>query len=637
MKVSHAWLQTFFDDPIPAAKECADLFTFHSFEVEGVESTNTDSVLDIDVLPNRSSDCLSHRGIARELSTILDRPMKRDPLADPLPSVEAPERFTVSVDDPALCPRYIGAVLRGVTVRESPAWLKTALERVGQRSINNIVDATNYVMLELGQPLHAFDRAKLADNDEGASVRVRMAVDGEAIPLLGGEERTLTGAMLLIVDGVSDAPLAVAGVKGGTVAEITNDTRDIVLESANFNPISVRRTAQALKLSTDASVRFQNEPAPELAAFAMRDVITLIRKVAGGELAGVYDTNPVAHERTPVIVPLTRINGLLGTSLSVHDVESILVRFGWEFSCNRDTFVITPPWERTDLSIPAAVIEEIGRIYGLRTITAQAPQTLARPAALSRSHYYGDRIRTFLTGMGYSEVLTYVLQPHGVVELANPLATDKAFMRATLRDGVEQALAYNATNAPLLGLDDVRIFELGTRFTKHGEELALAVGVKGVTTKQSALEQVLRGDIARLEEDLGVSCEGSAERGIYEMSLTQMLAELPTPHTYAEALPWNNSVRFAPWSQYPFVLRDIAVWVPAGVPAEEVLAVLLATAPDLLVRHDQFDTFEKNGRVSYAWHLVYQAYDRTLTDSEVSAIMENITTAITRRSGWEVR
>lgn len=638
MKVSHAWLQTFFDDPIPDAVHCADLFTFHAFEVEGVEAGTGDSTIDIDVLPNRSSDCLSHRGVARELSTILNRPLSRDPLRDPIPTYKTPANFSVVVDDQHLTPRYIGALMRGIKVGASPTWLREALERVGQRSINNIVDATNYVMLELGQPLHAFDASQLARRDDSSlEIRIRRAKDHETITLLGGDERTLSASTLLVTDGVSGAPLAVAGVKGGTYAEITGDTVDIILESATFHPTSVRKTSQELRCATDASLRFQNEPAPELAAHAMRDLIALITRIAGGTLVGVYDTWEGPRERMPVTVPLTRINALLGTTLSVHDIEGILTRFGWEFSYDGVVFTITSPWERTDLTLPTDFIEEIGRIYGLRNIVARSPKPLSTKPHIAKSQWYGDRIRRELITLGYSEVLTYTLRPDGEVELANPLASDKAFLRHSLSDSIRAALNDNATRAPLLGLSDVRLFEIGTCFTKKGEDIALAIGVHGIRTKQAVLEQELARHVTGLGMVLGTPLHGTLEQGVYEVSLTGVWSLLPEHDAYETPLPWNTDARFAPWSSYPFLLRDIAVWVPSSVPAEEALAIIVTEASSLLVRHDQFDTFEKNGRTSYAWHLVFQANDRTLTDEEVGGVMERIIRALGARPGWEVR
>ncbi len=638
MKVSRAWLQTYFDDELPDAEQLSDVFTFHSFEVEGVERVGDDWVIDLDILPNRSSDCLSHRGVARELATLLQHPMKREPLRDSVPNFPEAKHLKVVIDDHRQCRRYMGALVRGVTVQDSPTWLKDALERIGQRPINNIVDATNYVMFDIGQPLHVFDRAKLhQDNDGTMTIGVRSARKGEEITVLTGETYEVTEDDLLITDAVANKPLAIAGIKGGSRAEISADTVDIVLEAAHFNFAQVRTSSRRLKLATDASLRFQNDPAPELPAFAMRDVLNLITEVAGGTPIEVYDAYSPKGERTPVDVTLHDINRLLGTSLTIDEVERILVRFEWEFSRDREEFAITPPWERSDLAIREDIIEEIGRVYGLRELRATLPNVPSSPPTVTKSQYYTDLLRAVCTSLGYTEVLTYTLHERGEVELANPLASDKAFLRMNLRDGVAKALIDNVPHAPLLGLDDIKVFEIGTRFTREGEELAFAIGVQSVNTKVSKLLAALQKDIAVIEAELGVKLNLNVVDGIAETALDTALATVARPKAYRDALPWNTKTRFRSWSAYPYVLRDIAVWVPDNVPLEEVLKIVLEQGDGLLVQHKLFDTFQNDKRTSYAWHLVFQSMDHTLTDEEVNVVMEKLTSTLNTKKEWEVR
>jgi len=639
MKVSRKWLQTYFDEELPTAAELAQLITFHAFEVEGLEKVGDDDIIDVDVLPNRSSDCLSHRGIARELSVILKQPMKRDPLRVTLNAWQEPKHLHVVVDDDHLCGRYISAEVRGVTVGPSPDWLKEALEAIGQRSINNIVDATNYVMQDLGQPLHAFDLAKLAtDKATGdRTIRVRAAHENEAITTLTGETYMLTPEHLLIVDDVTDEPLALAGIKGGKQAEVTSNTVDLVLESAYFEPVSVRKTSRALKLATDASLRFQNDPSPELAIFAMHALLQLIADIAGGSLMGVRDVYRGGAEREPVRVTREQVNALLGTSLTHENIEDILMRFEWEFSRAGETYTITAPWERTDLTVKEAMIEEIGRIYGYANIASVLPSVPKTPPTINQRYYYIERIRLFLAKRGYSEVYTYILRDRGQVELKNPLAADKAFMRMDLRDGLAQALTLNASSAPLLGLDNIMLFEVGPVFTVQGEHLALALGARAVRGKQKRLDDSLMKDLTELEERLGCKLEGTLADGVVEVVLDPMFVILPEVVSYGEPLPWDPDTRYKPWSPYPYVLRDIAVWVPKDTPAEEVLAVIIHEAPETLIRHDQFDEFEKDGRISYAWHLVFQAPDRTLTDADVTLVMQQVETALQKNEDWVVR
>ncbi len=641
MKVSRQWLQTYFETELPSADTLAHLLTSHAFEVEGVEYLGTDAIIDIDVLANRSSDCLSHRGIARELSTLLAIPLTRDPLREPLPGWPAGYRLTVEVTDTALCPRYMAAVVRGVTVGPSPLWLKERLESIGQRSINNIVDATNFVMFAIGQPLHAFDLTKIHTDPEGfRTITVRPARPHEAFTTLTGTEYTLQPHHLVIVDHVAQIPLALAGIKGGAHADIDQETTDIVLEAAHFDYTSVRKTSRELRLATDASIRFQNEPARELPAFALREVLALITEIAGGELMGVKDTYLGPRERMPIDVTLTDINLRLGTTLSYDDVERILVRFEWEFSRSRDEFTITPPWERTDLTYRETFIEEIGRVYGYEMIVGTLPPKPETPPVVNRTQYYTDLIRHTLSERGYSEVLTYTLRNRGEVALQNPLASDKSLLRVSLTDGMQEALDQNTAIAPVLGCTDVKIFELGTIFTTQGEHLALALGARSFQTKQSILNTLLQEDIAHIQALLTQGQPHTPPRiqdGCVEILLDPLITLFPTPHTYDTPLPWNTETRFTMWSRYPYMARDIAIWVPVDIPPETVLARIIEQGTDLLIRSDMFDTFEKAGRVSYAWHLVFQSNQKTLTDEEVGDIMDDITTTLNSTTGWEVR
>ncbi len=638
MRVSHAWLQTYFEDKLPSAQELADLLMFHSFEIEEVKQEGDDWVIDVDVLPNRSADCLSHRGIARELSTLLSVPLKRDPLRDTIPAFPTLERLEVVVDDPDVCPRYMAAVVRGVIVGPSPEWLRKQLETLGHRSINNVVDATNYVMLETGQPLHAFDLSKLGTDEDGMQrIRVRSAEADEQITVLSGESYTLDPNDLVITDDVRGVPLALAGIKGGKEAEIDAGTTDIILEAAHFFYRSVRKTSRKLRLATEASLRFQNEPARELPAFAMRDLVALIADIASGTLVGVKDRFVPRGEREPIDLTLTELNAVLGSALTYDDVERILIRFEWEFSRAHDEFAITPAWERKDIAIMADVIEEIGRVYGYANIPSTLPEPLDGGPSINAAAHYTMRIRRTLVERGYSEVYTYALTDRGEVELLNPLASDKSFMRVDLRTGLQKALADNAHHAPYLGLDTVKLFETGTVFRAHGEVLHIALGVRAVAGAQEKAERALMEDLAALADSLGMRLTNERPKdGVVEFSLDAILPSLPEPEGYDVDTAWDPTRRYMPWSSYPCVYRDIAVWVPVDIAIEEVLSVIIKTAPDTLVKQYLFDTFEKDGRISYAWHLVFQSKEKTLTDAEIGEVIERVTAAL-NGEGWQVR
>ena len=597
MKVSLKWLQKYFDAPLPSAEAIANALTFHAFEIEEVKG----DLLDVKVLPNRAADCLSHRGIAKELSAILDTPLKHDPLREPVQGstlsykVEPCTELRVEIEDSEKCLRYMGALVKGVKVGPSPDWLREALEAVGQRSINNVVDATNYVMLDIGQPLHAFDAAKLKQEDGTYTIGVRSAKADETITTLSGEEYSLTPNIQLITDANADTPIALAGVKGGKAAELTGETMDIIVESANFDGTTTRRAAQTLRLFTDASLRFQNRPSPELASYGMRDVLALITDIAGGEVAGVVDVYPARPEQSRgVSVSHLRIDSLLGSKLTIAETEEVFRRLGLDTSVENDVFTVTPPFERTDLTIPEDLIEEVGRIVGYDTVPAtELPPLHGTP---DQTRYRGiERVKDFLVERGFIEMSTQSFAKKGDIVLANPLDNGMPALRTSLDDNMETALAQAKQYAPLVLApgQKPKLFEIGTVFTKDGERLAVKT--------------------------------------------SEPFADLPSIEDTDDYIPACYELgAYKPFSVYPFVVRDIALWVPVGTEAAVIEDAIREHAGELLARLDQFDRFEKEGRVSYAFRLVFRSFERTLTDDEVNAVMEKISAAL-RAVGYEVR
>ncbi len=595
MKVSIKWLQKYFDEPLPNASTLEKAFTLHIFEVD--ESTS--DILDLDILPNRSADCLCHRGVARELSTILDIPIKKDPLREPslINSQGDASKLSVEIENKEHCHRYIGAVVRGVKVGTSPVWLKEALESVGQRSINNIVDATNYVMLNIGQPLHAFDANKLVQKNNGYKIVVRSASDSEQITTLSGDTLNLTNDVLIIADGNTTAPLAIAGIKGGSVAEIDDTTTDIIIESASFDGSTVRRTSRKLKLFTDSSSRFQNKPSAELSAYGMRDILALIKEVGGGEVTSIVDEYPKRSETAPVAISLYKINKVLGMTLSHDDVKDVFRRLGFYVKIDSNTFIVTPPFERVDIKIPEDLIEEVGRIIGYDNLPIielppfYVSQGASKDDGIDRQITIADQarfrgieyIKDFLIERGFTEISTQSFAKKGDIKLANPYDKTKPALRTSLTKNMEltleQAKQYTAL---VLGPNQKpKVFEIGNIFTKDGEKLVIET--------------------------------------------SEPVAELPALKENAKYIPKMYSLsKYKSFSVYPFMTRDIALWVPKNIDEQSVKSLLKENAGELLMRIDQFDKFEKDGRVSYAFRLVFQSRERTLTDEEINIIMEEI-------------
>ena len=603
MKVSLPWLGTFFATSLPSSSEIAEQLTFHAFEIEDAAG----DMLDVKVLPNRAADCLSHRGIAKELSAILGRPLTADPLRSPTPAAQATSSLAVEIEDSQQCRRYMGALVKGVTVGPSPAWLVKALESVGQRSINNVVDATNYVMLNIGQPLHAFDAAKLAGKEGRYAISVRGAKVGENIMTLTGEEYELPEGALLIVDAQRNVPIGIAGVKGGRMAEVTNTTTDLIIEAASFDGASVRRTTQAIALFTDASTRFQNNPSPHLAAFGMRDALALITKVAGGEVVGVVDEYPAPPPpHTPVTVALDRVNGLLGSHLTKEDVLRSIERLGLSTTVDGESIIVTPPFERMDLAIPEDVVEEVGRLIGYDQVPALELSRFA--GTVDQNRFRGiERMRDELVERGFIEVSTQTFASVGAVTLANPFDKGKPALRTSLEGNLSEALKKARLYAPLVlpPSESPKLFEVGTVFPEDGEHLEL-----------------------RMTEPV-------AEWGAHtsdNLSQAKDLEEYGADYT-----PRTVSLgSFKPFSVYPFIARDIALWVPFDTDASTVEKILRKNAGDLLVRIDLFDSFEKEGRRSLAFRLIFQSMERTLTDEEANAAMGEVSKA-TVKVGYTVR
>lgn len=633
MKVSYTWLKEYVGEAMPSEEHLEQMLTFHAFEVDGVEQMEHDTVFDIKVLPDRAADCLSHRGIAREIASLIPMTLVYDPLYTQKNEIPETAHIRAIIEDGTQCARISFALITEVKVTESPQWLKDRLGALGQRSINNIVDATNYVMYAIGQPLHAYDAQRITQQNDTYVLDVRMARAGETITTLSNETYTLDADTQLIVDDYTDQPLSLAGVKGGSYAEIHTDTTAIILEAGNFNPQTTRKTAQKLKLPTDAAKRFENNVSPEMVSPALREVVALILDIAGGVCEGKCDVYSMPLLPEKITLLHVHCTNVLGITISEEVIEDILARIGCIFEVIDGGWRILPPRERLDLIIPEDVIAEIGRIYGYEHIPARSPQSVTVTEYNARQEYT-ERIRQFLIERGFSEVITSSFCARDEVVLLNALASDKGALRSTLRHNIEDVLTRNVRHSDLLGVDRILVFEIGTVFHKDEkirdvvEYTACSLGVRtkvsGYTPKDDTF---LKEVITELEAFLGVSCDGVLTQGVYECNLSAVMASLPIPTSYTSPTK-RTPVTFKPYSMYPFVRRDIAVWAGDGVNESTLHALIRAHGSELLVRLDLFDTFSKEGKTSYAFRLIFQSFDRTLTDEEVSRAMQDIEYAL---------
>lgn len=593
MKVSFNWLNNFLDGKLPPVQEVADALTFHAFEIDGVEQVGSDHVLDVKITANRGHDCLSHRGIAKELSAILKLPInaKVDPFAQPIDLSKKTSEVTAAIDTP-LCRRYIAGYIKGVKVGPSPEWLKQSLEAIGQRSINNVVDATNLVMFTIGQPMHAFDAGKLGS----LAIGVRAAKDGEVLVALDTKEYTLGLSTLIIT--AADKPVGIAGVKGGMPAAIDESTTDIVIESANFDGVSVRKTAQALKLRTDASARYEQGISPELCAVGMQQVVSVIASIAGGEVAGFVDVYPAPQPPMYANVTVEKVNSVLGTHLTGADIADVFTRLGFGYKEQDGVFEVQVPFERLDITIPEDLVEEVGRIVGYDTVPAVPLPTPQVKPAVNQMFAAAEAKREELMAQGYSEVLTSVFADKGERVVLNKVDGVRPYLRDSLVPGLTDALAKNKPNKDLLGLTEVKLFEIGTVW-KGGNEMTM---VGTVSEKQAAAEKPL---------------------------------EVGSVTAYAD-LPLSATERYQNFSRQPYIVRDIAAWVPSGTEPVEVLNQIKNSAGELCAKASLFDTFEKEGKRSLAFRLIFQSFERTLTEVEANAAMEKVSKAL-KAQGFEIR
>lgn len=657
-----------------------------------------DAVFDLDLTPNLAR-CFNMLGVAREVSALTGVPLRYPDTTWLAEGPRAAELAQIEIEDPDLCARYIGTIIRDVTLDPAPQWMQDRVRKAGMRAISNIVDITNYVMMEWGQPLHAFDYDKLVARAGGGTptIIVRRARPGERMMTLDGVGRTFADETLLICD--TAGPIAVAGVMGGLETEIDENTRNILLESANFDFISIRRTTQALKLPSEASLRFGKGIHPALAEPAVRRASELMRVVAGGIIAqGMVDAYP--RQPTPVVIDLTtaEVERTLGVQLSAQEIIAILEPL--EFRCERlaDEFLrVIVPDHRLDCQYAADLIEEIARIYGYDRIPVTEMADRLPPQRANRDLDLEEVLRDTLVACGLQEVITYSLTsparesaldpaktvgdlPAGsYVALTNPITQERSILRHSLLSTILEVAAAN-----LRFRDRLEIFEVGKVFLlEPGEDLPaepsrvcmvmtgprddrhwLATGgpeidffdLKGVVeTLLNRLHVVGAvyepvehpsfqvGRVAQLRVDgveIGVLGElHPAVREAFDLPDRRVTAaELDLESLLAQA---PTAWYIEPISAYPAVLQDLAVVLDEGVPAAVVQDLITSTGGFLLKNVQLFDVYHGDpvpaGKKSLAYALTFQAPDKTLRDEIVARQVQRILKTLEKELGAELR
>jgi len=603
MRISYNWLKWYIPE-IPKTEKLRDIFTYHLCEVENIEKRGDDTIFDINILPNRAHDLLSHLGVARELASLLNISFK-----DPTPMYKIPETKSTNLKiklETDKCRRYMGRIVRNVKIEPSPDWVQKHLESIGQRSINSIVDATNIVMYDSGQPCHAFDLDKLANE----ILIIRQAKEGESITTLDGKEVKLSSMDMVIADEKN--VLAIAGVKGGKLAEMDEDTKNILIEVANFDPVSVRKTSKRMGILTDSSKRFENNLSPEIVFYAMREISGLLVEYGRFEFEEIIDIYPSKQKFRELSFSADKISKILGMAVSETGIEDILKRYNFEYENKNREFKIVIPPARFDLEIEEDMAEEIGRILGYDKVKPKIPK-IDFKSKQNEEFNKIKKAREYLLSEGYSEIMTYTFHEKGKVEVLES-ASDKKFLRETLEGkylvgGFEHAIGFNSTILPLLNIknfNEFKIFEIGKIWSPEEKIHVIYFSGKKHTEPQ-------------------------------EMSLENFYKTIPSTFT-PKLDKYSLETKFKMWSMYPFITRDIAVWVPENVSSGEIEKVIKNNVGELVIRGPElFDQFKKGNQISYAFKLVFQSYERTLTDDEVNEIMAKIGHKISENSSWQIR
>lgn len=637
-----------------------------------------DQIIEVDLTPNRS-DCLGMRGIAREVGVLYGLPVNEPAVPEIAAAID--DRLDIRLEAPDACPRYLGRIIRGVDVKAaSPMWLVERLRRAGIRSLGPVVDVTNYVMLELGQPMHAFD---LATIDGG--IVVRKAHNGETLELLNGQTITLRDDTLVIAD--HSRPVALAGIMGGEPTSVGDGTRDILLESAFFAPAAIAGRARQYGLHTDSSHRFERGVDYKLQRRAIERASQLIIEITGGQPGPVFEAAETDHLPAVAEIELRaeRIERVLGIAIPGAEVEAILTRLGLEVTASAGGWKVRIPSFRFDLGIEVDLIEELARVWGYERIPARRPVQEAEVTPQPESRIAQRRLRALLVDRGYQEAITYsfvdpklqrLLDPEQPpLALANPISADLSVMRTSLWPGLVAAALYNQNRQQ----PRVRLFELGLRFRGGLDDLAQDRMIGGIATGTRLPEQWgapetavdfydIKGDVEAL-----LALTGAPEQFRFEPARHpalhpgqsarvlrdgQEIGWLGALHPELErkldldgrafvfellldAVSAARTPAFQPLSRFPSIRRDLAVVVRDETQAETVLDVVRQAAGELLRRVFVFDVYRgkgiPEGSRSLAIGLILQDSSRTLTDEDVDGVIGRTVERLSQELGAVLR
>lgn len=683
MKASIKWLKEQVDYSL-SVKELSHLLTMAGLEVEGAEETGDDTILEVAVTPNRP-DCLSIRGIAREISANLEIPLKKVPLSIGMEEGEGPE---ITIDDKELCTRYASRIIYGVKPGPSPEWIVKRLEAHGFRTSLNIVDVTNYVLLEMGHPLHAFDLDKLA----GRKIAVKRAGTVKEFQTLDEEKRVLNNDTLMIWD--AEKPVAIAGIMGGLNSEVTSSTANILLESAWFKPDSIRRSAKRLNLATESSYRFERGADVNGLTNALDMAAQMIAETAGGTVTNISDNYPQPFFPKEILVSNDRINSLLGVEIDKSAALRFLNNIGFKCRSEGESLLVTPPSFRPDIQREVDIIEEIARLYGYDKIPSTLPVIKMQTMSDNTRRGIINNIKDFMVNSGYSEVINLsFLNPvaidnlnisaddnrRNLVYIRNPLRKEDAALRTSLVPSLLNNVSLNMSRGEkALSLFEVSNVFFGTGEKKPHEVLQMAAvyckdtsdilwqkkhegffDLKGVIEnlfkelktenysfesdksyrepylhpgKSSSIkiEGAVIGSIGTLHPGIAEKLDLTGDTSLLEIyDLKKLLSAIPA------------GIKFTPLPKYPYVERDLAIIVSRDVSVAKAKEIISGINSNIIESVKLFDIYtgkpvppDKN---SLAFSIRYRASDRTLTDTEVDSLHSDILRELERSINAELR
>ncbi len=670
MKITYNWLKEFAGFDLSSSELCK-LLTMAGLETNVIESIDGDHAIEVDLTPNRS-DCHSVIGIAREVSALTGGRFKSPDISVKESEGDINSLISVAVEAPQLCPRYTARIIRDVKVKPSPSWLEKKVIAVGLRPINNIVDVTNYILWEMGQPLHAFDYSCI----RGKKIIIRNAHKNESLTTLDEKKHNLTEDSLVIAD--SERAVALAGVMGGGNSGVTQATRDILLESAYFNPISIRRTSRKHGIFTDSSYRFERGVDNEGVVAALDRAANLIAELSEGKVVkGRIDCYPKKISYPQIDLRISRTNKILGISLSREQILNILNRLMFTTKViDDDKIRVNVPSFRKDIEREIDLIEEIARLHGYEKILKTIPSSKVSVSVSTRNQVFEKEIRNILISLGLTEVINYsfidekyfdtinISQDDPLrktIKLRNPLSQNWSVMRTTLLPGIINTAVFNINR----GIYDVGIFEIGKVFIPNErlpvekmmigcavtEKVEKKIWSKGerdfyylkglvesllgrlnihdieffpvnlsyIHPQKGACVKINNEDIGYLGELSPAAAEGfdlKEKLYVFELSFDKIITKVVTEKKYTH-LP-----------KYPSIYRDIAIVLDNHIKAEDVYKIIRETDNSILKEINLFDYYEGKqipaGKKSLAYSLVYRLDERTLTEEDINPIHEKV-------------